>query len=61
MIEGRLLRRVSDMQRSRAEKRRQEIKVFASMGFDQERIAVLANCSQPTVSMVLREVLAGGL
>ncbi len=55
MIEGRLLRRVREMERNRVKKRREEIKAFARMGFDQERIAVLTNCSQPMVSVVLRD------
>ncbi len=42
-------------QRERTEKLKVEVREFAEMGFTQERIAVLANCSQPYVSMVLSE------
>ena len=53
MISMRLQRREVAMKSDRVEKLKGEIQAFAGMGFRQERIALLANCSQPYVSQVL--------
>lgn len=53
MIEGRLLRRTHAMKAHRVKKLKQEIRALSEQGMSQERIAVLANCSQPYVSFVL--------
>ncbi len=52
-IEDRLLRRANEMRAHRTAKLHREIAALHRLGMNQERIAVLMNCSQPNVSQVL--------
>lgn len=55
-IEERLIRRTQEMTAQRTAKLHREITALHRLGMNQERIAVLMNCSQPNVSCVLIQV-----